>query len=82
MTCIVGECPVCKDWVYETEWSGPGIERFGKFIHEGECFDKFMMETKERRIIRRQQKELKELREEVERLTQDNAALLKGMGRG
>lgn len=82
MSCIVGECPVCKDWVYETEWSGPGLERYGKFIHKNDCYDKFIIQTKERKIIRRQDKEIRELRAEIERLTLDNSEIYKQLKNG
>lgn len=79
---ILGDCPVCDELVYEDEWSGSAFERWGKFIHVGDCVTKYHTYTRERAIIRKQAKEIKELRQEIERLTLDNSSLLKGEGKG
>ncbi|MDF2790462.1 MAG: hypothetical protein K0S80_3563 [Neobacillus sp.] len=39
--CIVGECPVCKELVFEDEWSGLAYERYNKFIHIGQCHQRY-----------------------------------------
>lgn len=39
--CIVGECPVCDNLVFEDEWSGATFERTNEFVHIGKCADLF-----------------------------------------
>lgn len=80
--CILGWCPICEIEVSEGEWSGDGFERYEIFIHPGECYEKFKLQTIERRLIRKQSKEIRELRDEIERLTIDNIDLIKNKGAG
>lgn len=39
--CIVGECPVCDDWIYEDEW-----DLIGNVIVHERCVSKAMNEKR------------------------------------
>lgn len=36
--CIVGECPVCDEWIFEDEWTLVG----NRIVHVGKCRQKYV----------------------------------------
>lgn len=61
--CIMGECPVCKELVFEDNWSELAYQKYEKFIHVGQCHQKY--------------KKTGELQEENKRLRKEISALRK-----
>ena len=49
--CIVGECPICEDWIYEDEWAMTGDimhHDFCKVTYFVAKFVKFSLEEQKR----------------------------------
>ncbi|WP_394557319.1 hypothetical protein [Priestia aryabhattai] len=71
--CIVGQCEVCGDHVFETDWDGPIMEEYYMFVHEKGCKKKFH----DNRIIKQLKEDINRLRVENHELKSENKRLKK-----
>ncbi|AWC30866.1 hypothetical protein CG478_014935 [Bacillus cytotoxicus] len=63
--CIVGECPICEDWMFEDEWI---FDKYDNIVHERCLHSK----GKNNKMIIHLRKEIERLEKRIKELEEQN----------